>query len=117
MTDTLSRRKAFSILGLATLGLAVTPTLLMVSDAEAQNSTQAPQTNTTTTETPKSSSKTTEAPQTVTEKPQERRTARERRQERRTARAEKRQARRTARTEKHEEHSVGSGSGTTNKPQ
>jgi hypothetical protein len=96
MTDTISRRGAFSILGLATLGLVVTPTLLVVSDAEAQNSTQAPQTTTTTTQAPKSSTKTTEAPQTGTER---------------------RKERRTARTKPHEEHNVGSGGGTTNKPQ
>jgi hypothetical protein len=36
-----SRREAFSILGLATLGLAVMPNLLMVSEAEAQTSTAA----------------------------------------------------------------------------
>jgi hypothetical protein len=37
-----SRREAFSILGLATLGLAVMPNLLMVSEAEAQTSTTTP---------------------------------------------------------------------------
>ena len=37
-----SRREAFSILGLATLGLAVMPNLLMVSEAEAQTPTTAP---------------------------------------------------------------------------
>jgi hypothetical protein len=35
-TDILSRRKFFSVLGVATLALAVPPTVLMVSTAEAQ---------------------------------------------------------------------------------
>ena len=75
-----SRREAFSILGLATLGLAVMPNLLMVSEAEAQASTTTPQTPTTTRQ----------SPQTGTQ----------RRQERRTARAQRRAARQTGRTER-----------------
>jgi len=76
-----SRREAFSILGLATLGLAVMPNLLMVSEAEAQASTTTPP-----------------APQTGTERRQERRTERvqrreERRKARQTGRAERAQAR------------------------
>ena len=76
-----SRREAFSILGLATLGLAVMPNLLMVSEAEAQASTTTPP-----------------APQTGTERRQERRTERaQRRQERRTARQTGRTERQQAR--------------------
>ena len=87
-TEMMSRRRAFSILGLAALSMAMSPTVLTVSDAEAQQpSTQTPQTGTTTT------------PQTGTQRREERRKERtERRQERRTARTERRQARRTART-------------------
>jgi hypothetical protein len=83
-SEMISRREALSILGLATLGLAVMPNLLMVSEAEAQTSTTTPQTG--------------------TERRQERRTGRtERRQERRTARAERRAERRTARQERRTE--------------
>jgi hypothetical protein len=35
-SEMISRRRAFSLLGLAALGLAVPPTVLTVSDAEAQ---------------------------------------------------------------------------------
>jgi hypothetical protein len=85
-TEILSRRRAFSILGLAALSLAVLPTLLMTSDAEAQ-------TGTTTT--------TTQTPQSGTQRRQERRTARtERRQERRAARTERRAERQAGRTER-----------------
>jgi hypothetical protein len=89
-TEIISRRRAFSFFGLAALSLAVSPIVLTVSDAEAQQpSTQNPQTETTTT------------PQTGTQRRQERRTERtERRQERRTARTERRTERRTARTER-----------------
>ena len=106
-TETISRRRAFSLLGLAALSLAMSPTILAVSDAEAQqpstNAGQTPQTGTATT------------PQTGTERRQERRGERtehrqerrgertERRQERRTARTERRQERRTARTERRHE--------------
>ena len=75
-----SRREAFSILGLAALGLAVMPNLLRVSEAEAQTSTTTP------------------PPQTGTQRRQERRTERtERRVERRTARQTGRTERRQAR--------------------
>ena len=52
-TETISRRRAFSLLGLAALSLAMSPTILAVSDAEAQqpstNAGQTPQTGTATT--------------------------------------------------------------------
>jgi hypothetical protein len=87
-TEMISRRKAFSFLGLAALGLAAAPTLLMTSEgAEAQ---------------------TTQFPQTGTERRQERRGARqERRQERRTYRTERRTERRTNRTERRTERREG----------
>ena len=106
-TETISRRRAFSLLGLAALSLAMSPTILAVSDAEAQqpstNAGQTPQTGTATT------------PQTGTERRQERRgerterrTARtERRQERRTARTERRHERRAARAERRTERTTG----------
>jgi len=89
-TEMISRRRAFSFLGLAALGLAVSPTVLTVSDAEAQQpNTQNPQTGTTTT------------PQTGTQRRQERRTERtERRQERRTGRTERRTERSEGRAER-----------------
>jgi hypothetical protein len=70
-SEMISRRKALSLMGLAAVfGLAATPTVLTVSDAEAQT--------------------------VGMERRQERRTARhERRQERRTARTERREERRT----------------------
>ena len=99
-TEMISRRKAFSILGLAALSLAMAPTVLTVSDAEAQQpgtaSGQNPQTGTGAT------------PQTGTERRQERRTARtERRQERRNARTERRNQRREARHQRREERTTG----------
>ena len=90
MTETsemelISRRRVFRVLGLAALGLAATPTLLTVSDAQAQGTAPA------TPSTPQAP----QAPQTGTERRQERRTERtERRQERRTARTERRENRR-----------------------
>ena|SRR2546423_184928 len=93
--EMISRRRAFSILG-AALGLAVLPTILTVSEVEAQPSTTTPQTGTTT------------PPQTGTERRLERRRARtERRQERRTARTKRRKERRTARSERREERGEG----------
>jgi hypothetical protein len=93
--EMISRRGAFSILGMAALSLTVSPMVLAITDAEAQPNTttaQAPQTGTTPT------------PQTGTQRRQERRTARtERRQERRTARAERRTERRTGRTERRQQ--------------
>ena len=95
-TEMVSRRSAFSILGLAALSLAMAPTVLTVSDAEAQQPSTTPQTGTAT------------APQTGTERRQERRTARtERRQKRRTARTERRQERREARHERRTERTTG----------
>jgi hypothetical protein len=102
MSDTkmemISRRGVFRILGLATLGLAVMPTVLTVSDAEAQGtapatpSGQAPQSP--------------QTPQTGTERRQERRTERtKRREERRTAREERRKTRQQARAERREKPS------------
>ena len=72
-----SRRQAFSILGLAALGLSIMPNLLMVSEAEAQTSAATPP-----------------APQTGTERRQARCTERTQR------RAEGRNARQTGRTER-----------------
>jgi hypothetical protein len=69
-SDVISRRKTFSLLGLATLGLTVPATVLTVSDAEAQ------------------------AQQPVPETPV---TGTERRQERRTGRVKRRTGRRAAR--------------------
>jgi hypothetical protein len=105
--EMISRRRAFSFLGLAALSVAVSPTVLTVSDAEAQPSTQNPQTGTTTT------------PQTGTERRQERRAGRtERRQERRTGRTERRTERREGRTERRAERhgTTPSTSSTTPKP-
>jgi hypothetical protein len=80
--EMLSRRSLLSLLGVAALSLAV-PTVLSVSDAEAQQ--PAPPTATA-------------PPLTGTERRQERRIERtERRQERRTRRMERRLARREGR--------------------
>ena len=94
--EVISRRRALSLLGLAAaFGLAVPPTVLTGSDAEAQYTTTAPAPAT--------------APQTGTERRHKRRTARhERRQERRTGRHERREERRTGRHERREErHTTG----------
>ena len=92
----ISRRRALSLLGLATaLSLAVPAAVLTVSDAEAQQAGPpvAPPTGTPTA-VPGSE-------QTGTERRQKRRTSRtERRQERRTSRAERRTTRRTGRKER-----------------
>ena len=81
-TEMISRRRAFSILGLAALSMAMSPTVLTVSDSEAQQPTtttgQNPQTGTTTT------------PKSGTETRQERRGERT---ERTTGRADRRQQR------------------------
>ena len=90
--EVISRRRALSLLGLAAaFGLAVPPTVLTGSDAEAQYTTTAT------------------APQTGTERRHKRRTARhERRHERRTGRHERREERRTGRHERREErHTTG----------
>ena len=82
-TNVLSRRKVLAFLGLTTLSLTV-PTVLTVSDAEAQQPTPP-------TDAPA-------GPQTGTERRQERRIRRtERRQERRTRRTERRLTRREGR--------------------
>ena len=80
-SETISRRKALSLMGLAAaFGLAAAPTVLTVSDAEAQTA----------------AAPTAAAPTAGVERRQERRAARhERRQERRMARTERRQDRRT----------------------
>ena len=85
-SETISRRKALSLLGLAAaFGLAATPTILTVSEAEAQ-----------TTGAPTAAAPTATAPTAGVARRQARRTARtERRQMRRTARTERRQVRRT----------------------
>jgi hypothetical protein len=96
----ISRRGAFSLLGLAaTVGFAVPATALITSDAEAQVQPTAPAPSA-----PAPSAPATSAPATSgMERRQERRASRtERRQARRTARTERRQARRTARTERRE---------------
>ena len=99
-TEMISRRRAFSILGLAALSMAMSPAVLTVSDAEAQqpgaSTGQPPQTGTATT------------PKTGTQRRQERREERtERRQARRTARTERRHERREARHERREERTTG----------
>jgi hypothetical protein len=92
--EILSRRKFFSILGLAALSLALPSTTLMVSRAEAQAPSATPEAPSTT--------PTTGAPQTGRRQRRlVRRQARtERRQARRQARTERRQTRRQARTER-----------------
>ena len=75
-SEVISRRKVLSLLGLATLVLALPATVLTVSDAEAQAVAPAPKT-----------------PETGTE----------RRQERRTGRVGRRSRRRAARRRGHEE--------------
>ena len=86
--EVISRRKALSLLGLATLSLTVPATLLTVSDANAQAQQPAPA-----------------APMTGTERRQERRTRRVRRRvyrqkARRKGREERRELRRTGSEEK-----------------
>ena len=83
-SETISRRKALSLMGLAAaFGLAAAPTVLTVSDAEAQTA----------------AAPTAAAPTTGMERRQERRASRhERRQERRTGRHERREVRRTGTT-------------------
>ena len=67
-TKIISRRSAFGILGLDALSLVVAPTVLTVSDAEAQQPG--------TTQTPKTSTKTTQTHETGTQHRHERREAR-----------------------------------------
>jgi hypothetical protein len=85
--EVISRRKAFSLLGLATLCLTAPAAVLTVSDAEAQQ--PAPGTAPPT------------APETGTERRQERRTGRTRRRTaRRKGREERRELRRGGGAEK-----------------
>src|ERR1700756_1215422 len=97
-SEMISRRKALSLMGLAAaFGLAAAPTVLTVSDAEAQTA----------------AAPTATAPTAGVERRQERRAARhERRQERRMGRTERRQERRTARTERRQERRTGTGTTT-----
>ena len=92
-SETISRRKALSLMGLAAaFGLAATPTVLTVSDAEAQTA----------------AAPTAAAPTAGVERRQERRAARhERRHERRAARHERRHERRAARHERRQERRTG----------
>ena len=87
----ISRRRAFSILGLAALSLAMAPTVLTVSDAEAQQ--------------PSTASGTGTAPKTgATSAPQ---SGAQRRHERREARRNRRHERREARNQRREERTTG----------
>jgi hypothetical protein len=87
-SEMISRRKALSLVGLAAaFGLAAAPTVLTVSDAEAQTAGM--------------------------ERRQERRAGRhERREERRAGRHERREERRAGRTERREERRTGTTTGT-----
>jgi len=94
-SEVFSRRKALSLLGLATLGLTVPTTVLTLSDAEAQQA--APGTAPST------------APETGTERRQERRTGRTRR------RTGRRAARRKGREERGELRRGGGAEGSADK--
>lgn len=99
-SEMISRRRAFSLLGLAALGFALPAEVLTASDAEAQQ-TGAPAPS---------------SPETGTERRQERRTHRtERRQERRIERTERRKKRRTGRHERRKKRR-GAGESTTTAP-
>ena len=90
-SEMISRRRALSLLGLGALSLALPGTLLMVTDAEAQQAVPS---------SPPPAS-TPSAPQTGTERRQERRTRRvKRRTARRKGRKERRDVRRTGGDEK-----------------
>jgi len=97
----ISRRRAFAILGLGALSMAVPSAVLTVSSAEAQQPS--------TTQTPKTSVTTTHTPETGTQHRHERREGRgEHRHERREARGEHRHDRREARGEhRHERSTIG----------
>jgi len=101
-TDMISRRKTFFLFGLGVLSLAISPTVLPVSQAEAQqpNTQTSPPATTTTPQpgvaqqpnTQTSPPATTTTPQSVVQRRRERREARRgRRQERREARRGRRQ--------------------------
>ena len=96
-SEMISRRKALSLMGLAAaFGLAAAPTVLTVSDAEAQTAAA-----------PTATAPTATAPTAGMERRQQRRAGRhERRDERRTGRHERREVRRTGTT-------TGTGTGTT----
>ena len=94
-SEVFSRRKALSLLGLATLGLTVPATVLTLSDAEAQQA--APGTAPST------------APETGTERRQARRTGRTRR------RTGRRAARRKGREERGELRRGGGAEGSADK--
>ena len=93
-SEMISRRRAFSLLGLAAaLGFALPAEVLTTSDSAAQTQTSAPAPS---------------GPQSGTERRQERRTHRtERRQERRTHRTERRTERRKGRHERREKRHGG----------
>jgi hypothetical protein len=97
MTEVISRRRALSFLGLAAISLAVPATVMIGSDAEAQQPSppaQKPTTNAPTTDAPKTK-------QTGTERRQARRTRRvKRRTARKTGRSQRRQVRRTGTKDK-----------------
>ena len=88
-SEMISRRKALSLMGLAAaFGLAAAPTVLTVSDAEAQTAAA-----------PTATAPTATAPTAGMERRQQRRAGRhERRDERRTGRHERREVRRTGTT-------------------
>jgi hypothetical protein len=96
----ISRRGAFSLLGLAAaVGFAVPTSVLMTSDAEAQAQPTAP--------TPTAPAPSAPATSGMERRHERRASRTERRQARRTARTERRQARRTARTERREARQKG----------
>jgi len=88
-SEMISRRKALSLMGLAAaFGLAAAPTVLTVSDAEAQTAAA-----------PTATAPTATAPTAGMERRQQRRAGRhERREERRAGRHERREERRTGTT-------------------
>ena len=95
-SEVVSRRKALSLLGLATLGLTVPATVLTLSDAEAQQQ-------------PAPGAAPSTAPETGTERRQERRTSRTRR------RTGRRAARRKGREERGELRRGGGAEGSADK--
>jgi hypothetical protein len=97
-SEVISRRKALSILGLAAVSsLVAAPTVLTVSDAEAQ------QPATGTTPPAGGTPGTTRRQERRTERTERRQGRREQRHERRTERHERRHERRTGRTERRQE--------------
>jgi hypothetical protein len=95
-SETISRRKALSLLGLGALSLAVPGTLLTVSDAEAQQTAPAPAPSSPARQTAPAPAPSSPAPQTGTERRQERRTSRvKRRKARRKGRKDRRALRRS----------------------